>query len=147
MIHRNASRIPYLRFAAHLLPLAAIGLAIDFVIVARVYRRTLATALSGDTHVTRDAAGGSDVSVDPGRNAGPNNDDDASNRRAHVWLQRKSAVVTLISIALFFAGFQIALVAIGAAAVLLIDPIESERIYDQIDWTFALLMFVGQSLS
>ena len=41
MIIGIQSHIPYLRFAAHLLPVAAIGLIINFSVVAWVYRREL----------------------------------------------------------------------------------------------------------
>ena len=140
MIIGIQSRIPYLRFAAHLLPLAAMGLAIDFLIVAWVYREALVTVPPAD------ACGSyGDVLRGHGAQGGDLADGRtgvARQRKGVARLQRKSVAVTIVSVALFFAGFQIALVAIGAAAALLIDPIESDRIYDQIDWSL-LLMFIG----
>ena len=46
MIIGSLSHIPYWRFAARLAPIAIVGLAIDFVIIAVVFRRTL-VAMSG----------------------------------------------------------------------------------------------------
>ena len=149
MIIGIQSHIPYLRFAARLLPLAATGLLIDFSVIAWVYRRELVTPQSSEgddaNNDARDKAaiGGcsgnadEDLAHTSGRSA-----EEAADSRGHDWLQRKSVVVTLVTILLFFAGFQIALVAIGAAAALLMDPLESERIYHQIDWSL-LLMFIG----
>ena len=54
----------------------------------------------------------------------------------------KGAVVTLGAVILFFAGFPVALVALGAAAVLLLGRVKPERIYRQIDWN-TLVMFAG----
>ena len=149
MIIGVQSHIPYLRFASHLLPVAAIGLIINFLVIAWVYRAELVKRQSSDgdpakNDVRNEAGIGGcaeevheDSTQTPARDAGK-----ALDGRADDWLQRKSVVVTLVAILLFFAGFQIALVAIGAAAVLLIDPIDSQRIYHQIDWSL-LLMFIG----
>ena len=41
MIIGIQSHIPYLHFAVHLLPVAALGLVVDFCVVAFVYRRQL----------------------------------------------------------------------------------------------------------
>ena len=150
MIIGIQSHIPYLRFAAHLLPLAAIGLIIDFSVIAWVYRRELVAPQSseGDSANNNDARDEAAIGGCSG-NANENlahtsgrSAEVAAESRSHDWLQRKSVVVTLVTILLFFAGFQIALVAIAAAAVLLMDPLESERIYHQIDWSL-LLMFIG----
>ncbi len=140
MIIGIQSRIPYLRFAAHLLPLAAIGLVVDFLIVAWVYRDPLAAVPNDDARVIDGDASPNDRAPNAASSSGRPNL--SRQRKSVVWLQRKSVVVTLASVAMFFAGFQIALVAIAAAAVLLIDPIKSKRIYDQIDWSL-LLMFIG----
>ena len=141
MIIGIQSRIPYLTFAAHLLPLAAIGLVIDFLIVGWVYRAALIPAVNDDVCVAPTAA--SPRARAPHAAAASTGLANFSRQRNRVvWLQRKSVAVTIVSVALFFAGFQIALVAIGAAAVLLIDPIKSERIYGEIDWSL-LLMFIG----
>jgi len=143
MIIGIQSRIPYLRFAAHLLPLAAIGLVVDFLIVAWVYRHALVVVPDDDARTAHAAASPDDRVPNAAHaavSASPTNF--SRQRNSIIWLQRKSVVVTLASVAMFFAGFQIALVAICAAAVLLIAPIKSKRIYDQIDWSL-LLMFIG----
>ena len=54
----------------------------------------------------------------------------------------KSLVVTIAAIALFFAGAPMHLVALGAAAVLLLDRLKPGKIYRHIDWGL-LLMFAG----
>jgi Na+/H+ antiporter NhaD/arsenite permease-like protein len=50
--------------------------------------------------------------------------------------------VTLVTIALFFTGLPLELVALGAAAVLLLDRIKPEKVYRQVDWAL-LVMFAG----
>jgi Na+/H+ antiporter NhaD/arsenite permease-like protein len=140
MIIGIQSRIPYLTFAAHLMPLAAIGLALDFLIVAWVYRDTLATVTNDDARVLDDDSSPNDPA--PHAAASSSRARLSRDRKTVVWLQRKSIAVTIVTVAMFFAGFQIALVAIAAAAVMLIGPIKSRRIYDQIDWSL-LVMFIG----
>ncbi len=115
----SLSGISYLRFAARLAPVAVVGLAVNFAVVALVYRRALAKA-AGVT-VSRDEL-----------------------PRPHVLpgLLVKSLAVTLATVGLFFAGQPIALVALAAAAVLLLDRIKPERVYEAVDWPL-LVMFTG----
>jgi len=115
----SLSGISYLRFAARLAPVALIGLALNFAVVAWVYRKTLAGAGEGV----------------PARaeRTGP---------RVHRPLLLKSVAVTLVTIGLFFAGFPIALVALGAAGVLMLDRVRPEKVYGSVDWPL-LVMFVG----
>ena len=115
----SLSHISYLRFAARLAPIALIGLAINFAIVAMVYGKTLR---------------------ETGPAAPP--DDDAPRTRVYRRLLVKSIMVTLITVGLFFAGQPIALVALAAAAVLLLDRVRPERVYRSIDWPL-LVMFAG----
>jgi Na+/H+ antiporter NhaD/arsenite permease-like protein len=63
-------------------------------------------------------------------------------RRTHVRLQWKSGRVALLTVALFFSGLPIAIVAVGAAAFLMIDRVKPARIYKEVDWSL-LLMFIG----
>lgn len=123
MIIGVQSHIPYLRFALHLMPVALIGLGIDYLVVLLIYRKALAPASNGD---------GNGNGLAPPR----------PTSRAHAWLQRKSVVIALITVVLFFTGLPIALVAVGAAAVLLLSRVKPARTYAEIDWTL-LLMFVG----
>ena len=120
MIIGTASGISYSSFAAHLMPVALTGLLFDFAIVALVYRSVLTPV---------------DVGVGAPKDAAPR-------RRVHRQLQFKSGLVAAMTIVLFFTGLPIALVATGAAAVVLLSRIKPKRIYDEIDWTL-LLMFVG----
>jgi Na+/H+ antiporter NhaD/arsenite permease-like protein len=62
--------------------------------------------------------------------------------RRHTALLVKSLLVTVAAVGLFFAGFPMAVVALGAAAVLLLDRVKSEKVYARIDWGL-LVMFAG----
>lgn len=114
------SHIPYLRFALHLMPVAILGLGVDYAVIALLYRRALAKPTTPL----------------------PANGEREEPRRAFVYLQRKSVLIALITVALFFTGLPIAIVAIGAAAVLLLDRVKSARVFHEVDWGL-LLMFVG----
>ncbi len=126
MIIGIASHIPYLRFAGHLLPVALLGLLVDFAIICLIYR--------GRLQITAGLSSASTSLVE--------RKDATPSRPIHRWLQRKSVAVTAIAVILFCCGLPIALVAIGAAAVLLVGRIKSDKIYRQIDWSL-LLMFGG----
>ena len=113
----SLSQISYLRFAARLAPVAAIGLLLTYLVVSLVYKKAL------------DEAGEAKA-------------DDLPTPRVHRGLLIKSVGVTLVTVALFFAGFPIALVALGAAAVLLLDRVRPEKAYESVDWPL-LVMFAG----
>jgi Na+/H+ antiporter NhaD/arsenite permease-like protein len=115
----SLSHISYLRFAARLAPVAAIGLALNFAIVALVYRKAL--------RATGKPFSKADVSSKP---------------RVHRGLLIKSVMVTLVTVALFFAGQPIALVALFAAGVLMLDRVRPEKVYRSVDWPL-LVMFAG----
>lgn len=115
----SLSHISYLRFAARLAPIALIGLAINFAVVAFVYRKTLAEPV--------------EASVSPEKLPRP---------RVHRGLLWKSSIITLGTIALFFAGKPIALVALGAASILMLGRVRPKKVYDAVDWPL-LIMFVG----
>jgi Na+/H+ antiporter NhaD/arsenite permease-like protein len=123
MIIGVQSHTPYLRFALHLMPVALLGLALDFAVISLAYR----AALSAST----DDANGPRIKVER-----------VPRRRVFAWLELKGVTVAFIAVVLFFTGLPIALVAVGAAAVLMIDKIKPQRIYREVDWTL-LLMFVG----
>lgn len=129
MIIGIQSKIPYLKFALHLMPVALIGLVINYFVILIVYRSALAQA--------------------PGAAGGIGNGPDITNHRDRIpkgrafhWLLIKSGVVALITVILFFTGLPIALVATGAAAFLMLSRIKPSRIFREVDWTL-LLMFVG----
>ena len=115
----SLSQISYLRFAARLAPVALIGLVINFAIVALVYRKTL---LENYPALPQD--------------------DDPPRAKVYRGLLAKSITVTLITVGLFFAGQPIALVALVAAGILMLDRVRPERVYRSIDWPL-LVMFAG----
>ncbi|OFZ02680.1 MAG: anion transporter [Bdellovibrionales bacterium GWA1_52_35] len=124
MIIGSLSQIAYARFAFKLFPPALLGLLADFVIIAYLYRGQLRS-----THP-------------------------ALRQRAVVSEGLRSRMLgrvfnvalftTLATVVLFFAGFPIALVALGAAAFLflVLGQIRPARIYQEIDWGL-LVMFTG----
>lgn len=114
----SLSGISYLRFCARLAPIALAGLVLNFLIVAFVYRRQLGVTLTATA---------------PGNFRRP---------RVHRHLLVKSVVVTLATVALFFAGQPIALVALGAAALLMLDRTRPDKVYRSVDWPL-LVMFTG----
>jgi Na+/H+ antiporter NhaD/arsenite permease-like protein len=115
----SLSQISYLRFASRLAPIALIGLVINFAIVAIVYRGALRQ--SGQTLARADKLPGT---------------------RVYRPLLYKSVAVTMITVVLFFAGQPIALVALAAAGILMLDRVRPERVYRTIDWPL-LVMFAG----
>jgi Na+/H+ antiporter NhaD/arsenite permease-like protein len=115
----SLSHISYLRFAARLAPIALIGLALNFAVVALVYRKTLA-----ESKQDHSAA------------------DESPAPRVHRGLLIKSMAVTLVTVGLFFAGQPIALVALVAAGVLMLDRVRPAKVYHAIDWPL-LVMFAG----
>jgi Na+/H+ antiporter NhaD/arsenite permease-like protein len=113
----SLSHISYLRFAARLAPVAAIGLVLTYVVVSFVYRGSLDKS---DEQPVEEPTG----------------------HRVHPRLMAKSIAVTLLTVGLFFAGLPIALVALVAAAVLLLDRVRPEKVYASVDWPL-LVMFAG----
>jgi Na+/H+ antiporter NhaD/arsenite permease-like protein len=125
MIIGVQSHIPYLRFVARLLPVAVIGLLLTYLLIAGCYRK----ALRGDVAPAADG---------PAQEA-----NNIFQHRAYVVLLVKSLVVTVAAVVLFFVGLPVALVALGAAAVLLLfGHVRPEKIYREIDWGL-LVMFAG----
>jgi Na+/H+ antiporter NhaD/arsenite permease-like protein len=122
MIIGSLSGISYLRFAAVLGPVAALGLLLNYVVIAVVCRHAL-------NEPPRPVVG--TTKAHPRRH-----------RPAHNWLLVKSLTVTLVAVILFFAGLPIALVALGAASILLLGRVRPEKVYRQVDWGL-LVMFCG----
>jgi Na+/H+ antiporter NhaD/arsenite permease-like protein len=115
----SLSQISYLRFSARLAPVAMIGLLLNFAVVALVYRGAL-----GSTADDPDAVG------------------ETLRPRVHRALLIKSVTVTLATVALFFAGEPIAVVALVAAGVLLLSRVRPEKVFRSVDWPL-LVMFAG----
>ena len=119
MIVASFAHLGYASFAIHLAPAAILGLVVDFVVIAAVYRRSLGKALAPS-----DAATSRKIRV---------------NRP----LMIKASIVTLGVLAMFIAGYPTHLVAMSAGAVLLFTRrIKPQRVYRLIDWTM-LAMFTG----
>lgn len=127
------SGIGYVRFAERLMPVAALGLFLDFMVIAWVYRGTLRVV--------------SEDSQPPEPNQKVRNparvsrfgDGVRTTSRPHWWLRRKSVAVALVTVALFFTGLPLELIALGAAAFLLVSRVKPEKIYQQIDWSLLVL--------
>jgi Na+/H+ antiporter NhaD/arsenite permease-like protein len=115
----SLSHIPYAHFAARLAPVAAIGLVLNFMVVAWVYRVPLAQVSENGS-----------------------NGDDQSRPRVHQGLLTKAVAVTLAAVFLFFAGQPIALVALASAGVLMLERVRPVKVYRSIDWPL-LVMFAG----
>lgn len=114
----SLSSISYLRFTARLAPIAIVGLVIDFLIVAAVYRRVLTRVVETPPVIP---------SAQP---------------RVYRGLLIKSVAVALGTIVLFFIGKPITIVAIVAAAILMLDRVRPEKIFAAVDWPL-LVMFSG----
>ena len=121
MIIGVQSQIPYLRFAERLLPVAMLGLAVNFAVVCFVCRKRLAVRAGPPSAIENDKI---------------------PDRRLHRWLQKKIIAVTLLAIGFFCLGFPLALTAMAAAAVLLLGRVKSGKIFQQVDWRL-LVMFAG----
>lgn len=118
------SGISYARFTLRLGPVALLGLVLDFLVIAAVYQRSLTADYR--------AEGQAPALEAPSR----------TRSRLHRLLELKSGFVTLAAIVLFFMGLPLHLVALGAAALLLLDRIRPQKIYGQIDWML-LVLFIG----
>jgi Na+/H+ antiporter NhaD/arsenite permease-like protein len=94
------SCISYVRFAERLLPVAFLGLMLDFLVVVFVYRRSLFS------QGVRDGASPEkcDAGTDSGSIAAQDSDggEPAAMSRTQPWLLRKSVAITLATVVLFF---------------------------------------------
>lgn len=122
MIIATQSHISYGIFAMHLMPIALIGLAIDWLVVWAVFHKQL--------RVVNESV----ADFAPA--------DAPLNRRVHRHLQLKTALVVMSTVVCFFIGLPIAIVATVAAAIILLSRIKSNRFLREIDGNL-LLMFFG----
>ncbi len=121
MLIGSFSAIPYAAFTGRLAPVALLGLILDVLVLAVVYRR----ALFGQ--------------------AGPPPEGGAvkPRRRLHRPLLWKSLVVTGGMLVAFLAGAPVAVGAVGGAATLLaVANVKPAKIYRQVDWGL-LVLFAG----
>lgn len=111
------SHIPYTKFALALGPVALVGLVVTIALIAVFHRAEFASAVQLEA-------------PRPKVNANP-------------VLMIRALGVTVIMIALFFAGVVPAKAAIVCGSLLLLTRrMKSRRVYEEIDWSL-LLMFVG----
>ncbi len=119
MLVAGFGNLRYGFFAAHLAPVALVGLVIDYLVIALVYAKRL-RGFKRDTRLLREWR-----------------------PRTLPALMVKSAAVASLAVLLFAAGLPTHLVALGAGAVLLLTRrIKPERVYRLVDWTM-LVMFAG----
>jgi Na+/H+ antiporter NhaD/arsenite permease-like protein len=123
------SGISYLRFALRLMPVAILGLGLNFAVVALIYRRSIFVKSKQDAS----------AAVSDGREEASETTVD---RSVHRRLQCKSGAITLATIALFFTGLPLELIALGAASVLLLSRMNPRKVYARVDWSL-LIMFTG----
>ena len=113
----SLSGISFAHFVASIGPIALVGLIVDAALIWLVFRRELQTS-----------------------NAEP-----ASLRaiRPHRALLIKTLVVTVLVLAGFLAGYDIAIVAVaGAAALLVTRRVRPRKVYAAVDWDL-LMLFIG----
>ncbi|HEY9156959.1 SLC13 family permease [Candidatus Binatus sp.] len=119
MIVAGFAHLGYSSFAFHLAPAAIIGLVIDFLVIAAVYRKSIGA---------------------PRR---PSDAPAPRTLRVNRPLMIKSSIVALGALAMFVAGYPTHLVAMSAGVILLFTRrIKPHRVYRLIDWTM-LAMFTG----
>ncbi len=117
MLIASVSGIGYLPFAAALVPVALVGLALDAALIWLVFRRDL--------------------------HAGAFEREPVETRAVHRAMLAKSLLVTAAVVAAFVAGVDTALVSAAAAAALLVTRrVKPEKVYRQVDWGL-LTLFVG----
>jgi Na+/H+ antiporter NhaD/arsenite permease-like protein len=92
MIIGGLSHIAYGRFAAKLGPVAAVGLLVDFIVIAVVYRGLLAQPAMEDVRLRRQSRHHRQLKSRP-----------------HAWLLWKSVTVTAAAVLLFFLGAPVGL--------------------------------------
>ena len=122
MLIGSLSRISFLQFTTVPGPVALVGLLIDVLVIAAVYRgRFHAVGLVEEPIVV----------------------DHTSLRRAQASMLAKTIVVATLMLAGFIAGYDTALVAAaGGAALLITRRVKPEKSWSRIDWDL-LVLFVG----
>jgi Na+/H+ antiporter NhaD/arsenite permease-like protein len=125
MIIGGLSGVPYGRFAEKLAPPAVLGLAVGYAVTLAAYRSALRA-----------------TPLDPAKAGGGDRRERAPDGPRHTALLVKSLVVTVGAVGCFFAGLPMAVVALAAAGVLLLDRVNPGKVYAQVDWGL-LVMFAG----
>jgi len=116
MLVGAASGIPFALFFRELLPVAAAGLLIDFLVLAFVYRRELGRGFAA-----------------PAR----------PRVKVHAFLLAKSLAAAVLMLGFFFAGANVSIVALTAgAALLLTRRVKPAKVFLEINWNL-LVLFAG----
>jgi Na+/H+ antiporter NhaD/arsenite permease-like protein len=116
MLVAVASGIPYAAFFRALAPVAVVGLVLDFVVIALVYRAEMARPFSAPAH---------------------------PRVRVHGFLMAKGLAASAAMLVFFFAGAHISVVALTAgAALLLTRRVKPEKVFVEINWNL-LTFFAG----
>ena len=111
-----ASHIPYRDFLFALLPVALVGLVIDFLVIALVYRRDLARPFERPPH---------------------------PRVKVHGFLMAKALAASVAMLVFFFVGANISIVAFTTgAALLLTRRVKPEKVFLEINWNL-LTLFAG----
>src|SRR5262245_28174797 len=111
-----ASHVPYATFFSRLAPVAAVGLLIDFAVIALVYRRDLAGRFAAPAH---------------------------PRAKVHGFLMAKSLTAAAAMLVFFFAGANLSMVALTAgAALLLTRRVKPEKVFLEVNWNL-LTLFAG----
>jgi Na+/H+ antiporter NhaD/arsenite permease-like protein len=121
-----ARDVSYLRFVSRLGPIALLSLAVCYLMTALVFRAALRPREATAEEKQRDTTPPQQPAL----------------RRPHKRLLIKALVVVAGAITGFALGAPMPVVALVAAAVLLLDRIEPERIFRQVDFSL-LVMFAG----
>lgn len=111
-----ASHVAYRDFFFTLAPVAAVGLVLDFLVVAAVYRRDLGASFGARAH---------------------------PRVKIHAFLMAKSLAAAFTMLVFFFAGANLSMVALTAgAALLLTRRVKPEKVFLEVNWNL-LTLFAG----
>jgi Na+/H+ antiporter NhaD/arsenite permease-like protein len=111
-----ASGIPYAEFFRRLAPVAAAGLVVDFVVVAVVYRGEMAGRFTRHAH---------------------------PRAKTHPFLMAKGLTAAVAMLGFFFAGANLSMVALTAAAALLLTRrVKPQKVFLEVNWNL-LTLFAG----
>lgn len=116
MLIGGVSRIPYAGFFRALAPVAAVGLVLDLLVIAAVYRRDMAASFPAPPH---------------------------PRAKVHGFLMAKALAASAAMLVFFFAGANVSMVALTAgAALLLTRRVKPEKVFLEINWNL-LTLFAG----
>jgi Na+/H+ antiporter NhaD/arsenite permease-like protein len=111
-----ASHIPYAAYFRSLLPVALVGLGLDFLVIAAVYAEDLKRPFSAPAH---------------------------PRVKVHGFLMAKGLAAAVTMLAFFFAGANLSIVALTAGATLLLTRrVKPEKVFLEVNWNL-LTLFAG----